>query len=480
MVRLEHSSEIPRNSRYLALSHCWGTTPTTKLLSDKYERARGGVPLYALPKAYRDAISVVRWFNAEYIWIDSLCIIQDSEEDWLRESLTMKDVYKNSLCTIAATAAANSSEGCFFRRDIDFTRWAPIQIRRNSVADGEYHCVYPNLWNDNVGDSPLNRRAWVLQERWLSPRVLHFAKDQMYWECQDLNACERYPSGVSTEILHFLEDQHLKRSAPFKVKTWMKLVENYSHRLLTHNSDKLVAMSGIAMELGEQTGQEYICGFWKPDIEAQLCWRVSAELAGGPSTVRSREYRAPTWSWLSVDGQISFPYKPGVGPNNEGKDFTSLITFEGVSIQPPSHFAKITSAVLILRGFLQPVKWRGAHSVNQAGQVFIDGKMTKLIDLIFDDVISSSPPSHVLLLPLILVHKDLTYGLVVADATDNCPAAIDSNPHRNGGRTLSRVGWFEARSRLNTLRKLRANLTRQEKGRSGAGRHDPRSLIRLI
>jgi Heterokaryon incompatibility protein (HET) len=505
MVRLEHASEIPAKARYLALSHCWGTTPTlptTRLLSDKYERARGGVPIYALPKTYRDAISVAKWFNAEYIWIDSLCIIQDSEEDWLKESVTMKDVYKNSLCTIAATAATNSSEGCFFRREIDFTRWTPMRIGWDSVAEGEYHCVYPNLWNDNVSEAPLNKRAWVLQERWLSPRVLHFARDQIYWECQELSACERYPSGVSAEILHLLEDQQLKRSTAPEVGTWMKIAEDYSHRLLTRNSDKLIAMSGIAMELCERTRQEYICGLWKPHIEAQLCWRVKAELANGIPVVRSKEYRAPSWSWLSIDGEISFPYKPNVGLNsdNDGdggeKDFASLVKIESVSTQLPNDFTKTTSAVLTLRGFLQPVKWRGAHSLHQAGQVFIEGKMTKHIDLVFDDVTNntsasgnSAPPGTVLLLPLILVAKDLTYGLIVTEPKNRAAAAAaattttDQRDHAHGAavHTLARVGWFEARSSLSTLRRLRANLARQDRGRAGAAaRHDSRSVIRLI
>jgi hypothetical protein len=504
MVRLEHASEIPAKTRYLALSHCWGATPITpptRLLSDRYERARGGVPIYALPKTYRDAISVVKWFDAEYIWIDSLCIIQDSEEDWLKESVTMRDVYRNSLCTIAATAATNSSEGCFFRRDLDFTRWAPMRVGWNSVAEGEYHCVYPNLWNDNVSDAPLNKRAWVLQERWLSPRVLHFARDQIYWECQELSACERYPSGVSAEVLHLLEDQQLKRSTAPKVSTWMKLVEDYSHRFLTHNSDKLVALSGIAIELRQQTRQEYVCGLWKPHIEAQLCWRVKAELASGTPVIRSREYRAPSWSWLSIDGEISFPYKPSVGLNNNGsnnndeegeKDYASLVKIEDVLIQPPNDFTKTTSAVLTLRGFLQPIKWRGAHSLHQAGQVFIEGKMTKHIGLVFDDVTTtttstgSSPPlASVFLLPLILVAKDLTYGLVVTEPKDRGPtaAATDQHAHAHGAaiRTLARVGWFEARSSLNTLRRLRANLARQDRGRAGsAARHDLRSAIRLV
>jgi hypothetical protein len=313
----------------------------------------------------------------------------------------------------------------------------------------------------------------------------------MYWECQEVSACERYPSGVSAEVLHLLEDQQLKRTTAPKVDTWMKIAEDYSHRLLTHNSDKLVALSGIAMALGERTGQEYICGFWKPHIEAQLCWCVKVELASGTPPVRSREYRAPSWSWLSIDGAITFPYKPSVGLNDseDDKDFATLVEIEDVSIQPPHDLTKTAAAALTLRGFLQPVRWRGAHSLNQAGQVFIEGKMTKHIDLVFDDMAPTSPPppTAVFLLPLILVNRDVTYGLVVVEPKrDRSPVAdADLQQHAaaggGGGYALCRVGCFEARSSLSTLRRLRANLARQDKGRAGApGRHDSRRLIRLI
>jgi hypothetical protein len=135
-----------------------------------------------LPKTFQDAIKFTRAYGARFLWIDSLCIIQDSISDWQQESARMGDKYKNALCNIAATAASDGRVGCFFNRNpllVQNFRLHIDSFRGHPSTTGLYGFVDGNFWGRNVDNAPLNRRAWVLQEQFLSPRILHCGKNQL-------------------------------------------------------------------------------------------------------------------------------------------------------------------------------------------------------------------------------------------------------------------------------------------------------------
>lgn len=102
----------------------------------------------------------------------------------------MGDVYKNSLFNIAATAAADGRVGCFFDRDPILVQKLRIQIDsphcQPASKTGLYDLVHGDFWNLNIENTPLNSRAWVLQEQLLSPKILHCGKNQLLWECQEM------------------------------------------------------------------------------------------------------------------------------------------------------------------------------------------------------------------------------------------------------------------------------------------------------
>jgi hypothetical protein len=190
-----------------------------------------------------------------------------------------------------------------------------------------------NLWEDGVSDAPLNRRAWVVQERILSPRIIHFGAQQLFWECYELKASEAFPNGFDHEIStgEELKNEYFKDSRSFKspetscskrpntqlpsqlcskipdrnelYSYWRTVVQAYSKRELTFGLDKLPAISGIAKELWLALKERYIAGLWEGDLIHSLLWVVhrSDDFYGLPS-----EYRAPTWSWASVDAKISW------------------------------------------------------------------------------------------------------------------------------------------------------------------------------
>jgi hypothetical protein len=148
------------------------------------------IPMTILPQTFRDAISITRRLGVQYLWIDSLCIIQDSEEDWERESSMMGSVYQNGMCNIGATAASNGTVGCFSERDPLLAQPCRVKIEKDlkkfKLKKGTYNLVPKKLWDAGLSEAPLLRRAWVVQERVLTQRMLHFGRNQLFWECNEL------------------------------------------------------------------------------------------------------------------------------------------------------------------------------------------------------------------------------------------------------------------------------------------------------
>lgn len=176
-------------TRYMTLSHCWGKEhPPLELTSASKGDSMQGIPVTKLPMTFRDAIEVAEFLHADHIWIDSLCILQDSVEDWTNESTMMGDVYRHSWCNIAASSASNSSEGCFHLRNplVAQAVHIPVYVYVDGRRGGLSVCI-AKPWDHFVEDSHLNRTAWVFPERLLSPRQINFANDAVFFERRHMN-----------------------------------------------------------------------------------------------------------------------------------------------------------------------------------------------------------------------------------------------------------------------------------------------------
>ncbi|PVH68935.1 HET-domain-containing protein, partial [Cadophora sp. DSE1049] len=254
-------------AQYATLSHCWGNHMPLKLLTSNIEAMKMEVDAEGLAPNFRDAVTVCRHLDLRYLWVDSLCIVQDSAEDWLHESSRMHSVYSNAVLNICATA--EDPNGLFTQREHSHVSTGPIPLH----------------W------SPLNRRAWVLQERLLSQRNLHFGKKQLFWECQQHTACELTPEEFVGGGLP--PDRLLDSFA-----IWNMVVSTYSSCGLTFETDKLIAVSALARHCQTQLGLEgdYLAGLWSKYLGNQLLWETHPYLHGK----RQKTYRAPTWSWASM------------------------------------------------------------------------------------------------------------------------------------------------------------------------------------
>lgn len=191
-----HDGPLLSVAKYIALSYRWGPKPRLLLKSSTIQDFRQGHSIKTLSKTFRDLAAVAREFSVRYIWIDALCIIQDSREDWEVEALKMRQVYANASCTVAATASTDEEGGLFRLRDPKSILPGLVNVStdRSSV---QMMCIFErNYWNENIFAGPLHKRGWVFQERHLSPRVLYFGNSQVLWECFQEAKCEGFPQGI--------------------------------------------------------------------------------------------------------------------------------------------------------------------------------------------------------------------------------------------------------------------------------------------
>ncbi|KAK0627868.1 heterokaryon incompatibility protein-domain-containing protein, partial [Immersiella caudata] len=298
--------------RYLTLSHCWGSSLHTCLLKASLS-AFTAVPSPAatLPKTYQDAMSVTDSLGFRYVWIDSLCIIQDDTDDWKTQSAEMGRVYQHTSCNIAAAWAKEGSQGCFSARD-PAAAIEPIRTSISIEAGGEVRLLAFDMiqrwkWLSSVVDSPLNQRGWVLQERYMSPRQLTFARDEVFWECRQLAASESHPGGLPP-VLFLPEGTDVPLSSKPRLecvdeltlrRNWMELVEKYTASKLTVHTDKLIALAGLAGEARMMFGgDEYLAGMWRRDLHKQLVWYASLSTSSQPRAEKAA-YLAPSWCWSS-------------------------------------------------------------------------------------------------------------------------------------------------------------------------------------
>ena len=447
---------------YMTLSHRWGTDKQITLTKASLPDMSKRIDVANLSQTYQDAIAITRSLGLRYLWIDSLCIIQDSVVDWRTEAARIGDIYKFSVCTIAASWASSDSEGCFFDRgplyakfnvskaaesalrppknvnlyksykscrerrihllsgtmsmsDIEAKQFDCVLERRQSRMSSEiggfshnlvssslthsscmsastlslatdakslgdqglemgtpdttshsvsmtkhdvlektqpvskHHRALENLakirinleserrsaiqealhepartesavlyiipferdlWDHYVESSPLSRRAWVLQERLLSPRTLHYTKTQLFWECRESKACESSPHPylrISTNHFRIPESMDGKHelfglNAKPLYRNWPEMIEKYTDTLLSRPEDKLVAISGLARQVYSITKDKYCAGIWRKDLIFQLLWRLQT-----PQNKKDLPYRAPSWSWASAEGTVKFP-----------------------------------------------------------------------------------------------------------------------------------------------------------------------------
>jgi len=324
-IRLIITYDSPPIGPYATLSHCWGQADFIKLQRSTIHQFCQEIEVEDMPKTFQEAIMVCRELQIRYLWIDSLCIMQDKDDltDWVHESSLMNSIYGFSRCNISASDALDGTCGLFRDHNTRFMDQtiikATLENQDGVLVTKDHYAEEGSYWATNVTESVVNNRGWVLQERIMTPRVLHFAHDQLFWECREQSASEKYPHGVPGSFsagaqfkANLDHDLYVAKAARGELDNnsvaccygaWEHLLFFYTRTELSWPTDKLVAISGMAKSLGTALGDTYVAGMWRQNLEAQLLWR-RLEIPGEVCS-RARQYIAPTWSWASTDGPVA-------------------------------------------------------------------------------------------------------------------------------------------------------------------------------
>lgn len=369
----EQNSSLP--AAWVTLSHCWSGSSPLKTTLAVLEERKTSMPLDQMPQTFRDAITITRKMGIRHLWIDSLCIIQDSAEDWKREASQMGKIYKYGILNIAANTSSGCHAGIFTRRE----NWStPVSLPLHSTKQNISGQMYVRLgrW-DNYrpgimgADSTLSSRGWVLQESVLSPRTLHYSRQQIFWECEHLTLAEasiipvveKGPSAwiskhqwvsnkmvLPSEITEPSRPSDLDRRADVHF-AWRKIVENYTSRKLTFPSDVFAALGGIATAFRVQLGDRYLAGLFEGDFLVSLLWRsVDPDLAQ-----RRLSPSAPSWSWASTIGPVKHEIalnSNGVAPQIMGNCTARIVEANTSSNDESTDLTAVKSGYIVIEGQL--------------------------------------------------------------------------------------------------------------------------------
>jgi hypothetical protein len=317
-AKLLEGDEIMQGCAYVTLSHRWGSRPTVLLESATRYEFKTKIPVEQLSLTFQDALAVTLRMGHSLIWIDSLCILQDSQEDWAKECQLMADIYERAILNIAATAFSSSNQGLFVTKRSRTPRPLNVEVVIPMLADhiaGTYDLVHKRAWKIRVDDAPLNRRGWVLQERFLSPRILHFGKDQLLWECQEMQIAESISFVDSLSICSNRTDGScpyrnlltLDTSIPAERclarDAWYELIEQYTRSQLTYESDRFPAIAGITARFRSILNDKCIAGLWEKTLPEDLLWRRLIRKEYDRRDIA--ESQLPTWSWAGLSCAIA-------------------------------------------------------------------------------------------------------------------------------------------------------------------------------
>jgi hypothetical protein len=391
---------------FVALSHRWGQHGLPKTTLSNISDRKRSLSVTTLSKTMQEVFTVVKKLGFRYVWIDALCIIQDSRDDWLIESAKMSDVFSAAVLTLAVADSDDHSTGLFRPRQarcvrpVRFEKFClPRKARLWFEGEGVLYLM-PSSPKVNKGirpRGPLDSRGWVLQEQILSPRIPYYGNGELFWDCINLSASESSPVSASlledeksaeTWALKFIRraitgtdgasiDQKYLKDA------WLNLVINYTSRNLTYPTDKLVAIEGIVVSIQRIFYEAIAAGLWKEGLWRQLTWWSTSPRPASSLQSDGLGFLAPSWSWLNARGPINYhnsiPHSKG---SSEFRELTSSIQVINIRTETIMRESEIQGELTVI-GYCFPYlltpndcrtrAWKGFHKKTlNKGQWFLD------------------------------------------------------------------------------------------------------------
>ncbi|QDS71992.1 hypothetical protein FKW77_001655 [Venturia effusa] len=311
---------------YMTLSHCWGETETFKMFKTVPENVGqflDNIDLDKMPKTFRNVIGLAWRLEIQYVWIDSICVIQGDNGDFGSEAHHMHSVYRHSYLNVAAAASPNGDGGLYSERSPREIASTPLNVEESEILGNKSWLLLPgDMWARQLLQEPLYKRGWVFQERLLSPRLVHFGSKQVFWDCATKSACEVFPNGVPEPLdidsaterrwrerlqraSMIREGRDLVGEADVSIETlWRTAISNYTTCALTKSTDKLIACWSIAKLVRDMLDNErYAVGMWSFNLHKQLSWRV-LNYSKSKRIYDVAKGRVPSWSWASIHGKL--------------------------------------------------------------------------------------------------------------------------------------------------------------------------------
>lgn len=374
-VRL-HESDFNREENrfeygeYVALSHVWGVGKGLPKTSTKtIESYKRGIAWTSLPRALQEAVVLTRALGIRWLWIDALCLIQDDPASKLEESMIMDEIFGNAFLTIAATSAPDSSNHPLFPVQVQpfkiqatdnkgsafkiFVREQPSHYSFKAPFDESAHMndweLPFNISEDSNQDTPLLKRAWTFTERLLSPRILHFTKSEMIFECCEGYQCEcgrindpifdsRATDSIKQEFGRIIAETNRRPSFDGSVQDqmqgiesvtsqlasttltngaknisqrreealqlWSYIITEFTARNITYDSDRLLAIASIAKQLSSSLHSGYVAGQWTFSTMGLLWYPNDSTRCRRSNPLLG--HNVPSWSWASIEGSPIF------------------------------------------------------------------------------------------------------------------------------------------------------------------------------
>ncbi|KAL8644630.1 MAG: hypothetical protein Q9226_007669 [Calogaya cf. arnoldii] len=336
LVKLLETMDRPYG-RYLALSYVWGKKPSIRLLQATRNEFMGGIALEKLPKTLQDAVLISRSLKVQYLWVDALCICQDSDSDKEMQIPHMNEYYRDAVAVISASGAddvyagflqpQSTSSDVLARAENqvidDHSEYGPIHYRipylSPELTDPRLLTVDTEPMLYNYDEEPINKRGWTLQESALARRLITFpSTGGIVMRCHD---GETLAGEILSDPYH--EDPafayrdalgYSQRSQTELFRNWARIVQDYSRRSLSHPSDILVALGALALESQNHDGSllgSYVAGLWTNPLREGLLWHISSPPHPDRDTYLPpwgtvSQYYAPSWSWASCGHPVLF------------------------------------------------------------------------------------------------------------------------------------------------------------------------------
>lgn len=311
-ISLLSTESLGKDTQYATLSYCWGPNVEERicLTAAAEQEFSRNIPHQDIPKTIREAVHLAWALSFSYIWIDSLCIIQDSESDKARNIASMASTYQNSDLTITALAAASADQGLYMQRNPLCYSALPIPDRDGQVR---IYLHPPDSAEDRHRSWPSHKRGWIFQERILSRRSINMGP-YFVWACEEtikhefgLDCSQEFELGPRFQRLLKQPVEHREQRWRLYAE-WLNILDTYFTTNLGFSTDRLNAISGLIKLVGDHTGwRENIGGFWESFFREQLLWT--------PVTIYKWPAKSglnPSWSWISsCDPVKRYPLSSG-------------------------------------------------------------------------------------------------------------------------------------------------------------------------